>query len=187
MKVRFPKVVEADVDAIRCTIPPQMSLFGVLPAVEPSRRVQEEQRRLNTMAHAGTSCACCGQRVQIYRRTLYAAMARWLIRLAKLGGGTDGLRHWVDQTSIRTRGGDYAKLVHWGLVERQEHDPEDTVRRTSGLWRVTVKGLAFARNDSRVPKHALVYLGKCIGFDDTQEVGVIDCLGTKFDYGSLWL
>jgi hypothetical protein len=143
---------------------------------------QTTLKQIKDFLHAhideGCKCPACGQEVKKYRRALNAQMAWFLIALFR-APKRDG---WVDIRTLDVRGGDYAKTLYWGLVElRGNIDP---TRRTSGLWRLTQKGLLFVHDQVRVPRHALVYNGRCLGFSN-QDIGIRQALGQKFDYQRL--
>ncbi len=82
------------------------------------------------------------------------------------------------------RGGDYAKLVHWNLIEQKPKDRGDTTRRDSGLWRPTFKGLDFAHQRCVVPSHVYLYDNILQKSEDTQ-INIVDALGKHFDYREL--
>lgn len=131
----------------------------------------------------GIDCPCCGQKVQLYRRPLNSEMARWLIVLTRLHLAAD--RGWVnvkDGPLKATRGGDYGKLLHWGLIEQRPNT--DPKKRTSGFWRPTQKGVQFAKNELSVPSHVYIYNNQARGFSDTA-VTIVDALGVKFSYPEL--
>jgi len=132
-------------------------------------------------AHIDEGCKCpgCGQEVKKYRRVLGVQMARFLIALYRAPKLPDG---WIDIRTLDVRGGDYAKTLYWGLVElRGNVDPK---KRKSGFWRLTPKGLLFIHDQVRVPKYALVYNHRCLGFSN-QDTGIRQALGQKFSYEKL--
>ncbi len=101
---------------------------------------------LRLYAEKGVRCPCCKQYVKVYRRVLGSQMARWLIWLVRTWEQTDKARYgstprfafdrrfeegtdvgvWVYIRQSPVRGGDYAKLIHWGLVEQKPNEkPRD--------------------------------------------------------------
>lgn len=168
----------------------------LLPALPPSAdpAFQLEQARINYHRHDGTECGVCGQRTQLYRRTISAAMAAWgvkLVWLARVPGsvmpGLDlgygegiGSFQWVSIDAIPTRGGDYAKLALWGLIEKR--DPEDG--RNSGYFKPTPAGVDFFLGKSPAPRHAFIYNQKVIALSEEQ-ITIHEALGVKFDYDAL--
>lgn len=127
----------------------------------------------------GTECPACFQHVQIYRRTINSGMARSLIAMYRIGG-TDWI-HLPTQLGARSR--EEGKLAYWELVEEELARRPDGGR--AGYWRVTPKGELFVRNQLVVPKYALVYNGRFLGYEGTDRVGIRDALGKKFDYTEL--
>jgi hypothetical protein len=79
--------------------------------------------------------------------------------------------------------GEVSKLACWGLVREVENI--DTKKRASGLWMITPFGSQFVRKQVLVPKYILLRWGTdLLGFAGP-EVGILDCLGDKFDYTAL--
>lgn len=139
--------------------------------------IAEAKQFLRENIEEGCKCPCCGQEVKLYKRVLNAQMAWFLIALHR-APRLDG--NWVDIKALDVRGGDYAKTRYWGLVEVKD----DPTKRSSGLWRLTQKGLKFVHDQVRVPRHVLVYNGECRGFSD-QDIGIRQALGAGFDYSEL--
>ena len=153
----------------------------ITPAVE-NAVVERIRRRLDEKAPEGSRCPCCDRMVKEYRRAMNADQARFLILLCR-----EYLAHepstWIDVRRIDVRGGDYAKLIHWGLVENMEN--EDPAKRSSGMWRPTPKGLTFANGHSRQPSHVRLLDNKERGFSTTT-VNIWQALGKKFNFSELW-
>ena len=136
-----------------------------------------DEARLVVAAGAtkGVDCPCCGQLVKMYKRGLSKSMVKWLMWLnSKMESDTS----WVDVGRTSVRGGDYAKLAYWGLIEQEpakgENRPGKPIKR-SGLWRVTGTGKAFLKAKIRVPRYKLVYNGKVHG-DVGADIGIEDIL-----------
>lgn len=135
---------------------------------------------------AGVECPCCGQFAKLYPRKLYADQAAWLIWLVRrhteiMGAGDEA--GWVPVTESPVRGGDYAKVAHWGLCELRPKDQGDN-KRTSGLWRPTSDGILFVRGQLLVPSHVLLFDNEVRG-RSKDLVSIRDVLGEKFDYHEL--
>lgn len=135
----------------------------------------------------GADCPCCGQRAQIYRRKLNSGMARALILIWKeaqrqidLGALLEDA--WVDIRKINVRGGDYAKLAYWGLIE--PHSEHDDVKY-SGLWRITKRGSDFVLRSAVVPDAVYVYNGSLLDMYDSKLTNIKDALGSKFNFEEL--
>jgi len=132
-------------------------------------------------------CPCCGHYCQYYKRKLHRVMALdviWLYRQhqktpwefvrvqnRKLGG-----RQYSADT------GDLGKLKHWQLVEQMPNLNED--KKTSGYWRITMRGIAFAQKQITVPKYALLYLDEVIEFSE-ERITLADALPDWFSYREL--
>jgi hypothetical protein len=141
------------------------------------------ERFPDIVAHAPNhdDCPYCSQRVASYRRSIGSTMSRFLIWLEKHDRRSPG--QWVDVRKAPVRGGDYAKLALWGLIEQHPTDGVDNAGR-SGLWRVTALGSSFANNFVTVEKYAIVFLGEPQRFEGPH-VSIIDTLGAQFDYQEL--
>lgn len=83
---------------------------------------------------------------------------------------------YTDIRRIRVRGGDYAKLTWWKLIE-----PHPT---NSRWWRLTRQGRAFVRNRALVPKFALAYNGRCYGLTGPL-IRIKHAIGSRFSYTDL--
>jgi len=168
------------------------------------------RRMLTADVQEGATCPCCTQFAKVYARTITSSMAYALIMIHKRpGAATDdpaldaaeeaaGIRmpssepyfHVPDYLSSvcklgpTTRGGDWAKLTAWGLIEEQEGKREDGSSRT-GFYRITDKGRAFVKGAIPLPKHALFYDGTVLRLDASELIFIKDALGKKFSYEEL--
>lgn len=142
----------------------------------------------------GTECPCCGQFVKLYRRRLNNALAHALILMVNRPKTSDPWFHvptyLASQTATATiRGGDWAKLTYWDLIEPLAAERRDGSKR-SGFYKVTDKGYQFARGRITVPKYAYVYNSTLYGFSDgdkypMQTTTIREALGAKFNYAEL--
>jgi len=140
--------------------------------------VSEARKDLLNQLDVGVECPCCGQFAKEYKRKLNSAMALYLIRLYKL---TEGYHH-ISEIDGANRGGDFAKMKYYGFIEEEIN--EDTSKRTSGVWKITPEGRAFALNESTVTSHFRVYNGELLGFTGEQ-INIIEALGQHFNYEEL--
>jgi hypothetical protein len=129
----------------------------------------------------GTHCPCCGRHVQVYKRKLTRDMARFVVLLLKEYRKIPGT--WVDVRLFPVRGGDYAKVAHWGLaiLKENESDPE---KKNSGLWKPTQLGVRFAVGAEKVPSHVHLYLNEVVGYSH-RLIDVREALGSGFRYDEL--
>jgi hypothetical protein len=161
----------------------QTTMFGSAPDhVEPNDTLSKAKRQVEHLLEEGSDCPCCGQMCKLYPRPLHAQMAAWLIWLVREHVKTGD---WVDVKTSPVRGGDYAKLVYWGLVKHMPKDESDTKRRTSGMWKPTFKGILFAKRKRRAPDRAFVFNNQVRGFSD-RWIDVVEALGKGFDFEQLW-
>lgn len=133
----------------------------------------------------GTPCPCCGQICKLYRRHINAPMARFLIWLVRSYEQNPRWVHLKQFPMIQNRrgGGDYGKLMHWGLVE-QKPNTDDPDKRTSGEWRPTPKGIEFARQRISIPEALFLYDNVLQGFSD-KKTDIVGALGQEFSYQEL--
>lgn len=143
--------------------------------------LEEAKQHILANRDKGTNCPCCGRPCKVYRRTIFGAMARFLIWLVKAYEQRDRMTAFIDILEGPTqRSGDYAKLTYWGLIEPMETRKGKVTR----YWRPTDKGRAFAYDKATVPKHALVYNNEVIGFSE-ERISIRDALGKQFEYTEL--
>lgn len=156
-----------------------IDMFGAENAL-----VQAKQDTMQKARDKGCSCPVCGQFVKVYNRTITSTMAHQLIyafhTLAEAG-------QWFHVRHVVMGGsgvGDFPKLEHWGLIQRQHHQAGDDGKRTSGLWRITEKGIDFIHGRITVPKYALIYNATFLEHAG-DPITIKDALGKKFDYNEL--
>lgn len=136
------------------------------PGAEPkeagplSQTVREAQRhiwRYRTNPR-GVECPCCGRTCKIYRRVINRTQARWLLALVAAWRERGGAWISVHDDALKgTRGGDYSKLRHWGLIE-----PSERVVGQSPAWRPTERGALFADGELEVPRYAHIYMNRLV-------------------------
>lgn len=162
-------------------------------AVAPTRKWTLGSVRvwLRARVDKGTVCPCCGQHAKVYKRTLNSAMAYVLILMARTpledmdGHGYFHVPSYLNSIGLRPGvsaaiRGDWAKLVHWDLIEPAPKEREDGSSRT-GYWRLTELGLSFVHRKVRVMSHVKIYDSKCIGLAG-EHIHIHEALGKRFDY-----
>jgi hypothetical protein len=137
----------------------------------------------------GVECPCCGQFTKVYRRKLNTSMAQALVAFYEKSIESTG--DWLHVASTefpliagRRLGGDWAKLVHWGLIEERPIEREDGCKH-AGWWRITDLGRRFVRDEVRIPSHALLFNQQLLGMDESSTISIRQALGDKFDYSEL--
>lgn len=141
-----------------------------------------EKARLTENREKGTHCNACGQFVKLYRRQIYATIARALITVYKsYGENSFHINDVIDP--VANARGDFQKIRFWGLVENVP-DETPTLKKSSGRWKLTPKGIAFILSDTTIPKYVYLYDGQVKGFGGS-EVTIRQCLGKEFSYYEL--
>ncbi len=117
-----------------------------------------------------------------YRRRLTPTMTYWLQELVNI---YTHKKDWVAPKEISSTGGDYAKMMHWGLLEADfdgdgDADPvsEGAQKRKRGKWRPTELGIQFIHGQVQVPSHIFLTGNELQGFSD-QNVYVSDLIGAN--------
>ena len=151
----------------------QGELFGSTEEVIASLRIQNQCHRKTTK---GTHCVVCDQKSKEYHRPMYGTQARRLIRLFRRVADTNTTAHVKEFISSTGADGDFAKLVHWGLIWPGEE---------RGFWGITVEGIEFVKLLRKIPKRAILYNEEFLGFDEDTYCDILEVLGKKFDYDEL--
>jgi len=148
--------------------------------------VSEARAWLLEAREGGTKCPCCGQHVQVYKRHLNYSMAHVLFLLYEYFTHHEGWLHvpsYLNGKGVAARGGDWAKLAHWGLIVRSGEERQDGSARV-GKWRITSKGERFMEKAISVPAYYLSYNNTILGWAERQ-LYVDEALRKAFDYCEL--
>lgn len=152
---------------------------------------RDAQASLKKQFHAelddGVVCPTCNRFAKRYKRRLGAQQVVWLMWLVRAFERTG---EWVcvQDTAPWARhpggivGGDYGKLVHWGLITPRLND--DPTKKSSGYWKPTQQGIDFVLRRVKVPSHVYLYNNCVNGWGDGL-LTIDECLGVKFDYAEL--
>lgn len=137
---------------------------------------------LREQVREGHDCPLCGQFAKVYLRKINSSQAKALLIQYR-----HFRQDWAHLPELRMLQGaqhsnEEPKLRYWGLLEEESDRREDGGR--AGWWRITDRGRAFALGTVAVPKYALVYNGRCLGFEG-DETTITDALGDRFDYDEL--
>ncbi len=138
--------------------------------------------RLRHLADEGERCPLCTQFAKVYRRSIYGTQAHDLIACYREHGAEEFF-HLASVPGVRNKG-DFAKLAHWGLVEKMSGEREDGSRRV-GWWKITRLGERFIRGEAAVPSHARIYDERLLELVEDHWVRIEDVLGKGFDYREL--
>lgn len=126
----------------------------------------------------GGECPCCGQRSQVYKRSINSGMARSLVIMYGKAG-----KNWINVPSaVGGKSREEGKLRYWGLVTESNNHRADGGH--AGWWRVTDKGENFILDGLNVPKYALIYDGTLVRLDG-DPVDIKYCIRNRFDLSQL--
>ena len=139
----------------------------------------------------GCICPACKKTVKLNPISINNMMAYRLCVLYNLTKATyvvDGkfrYFHVSDDIEVELKlGGGWAKLRWWDLIEQKPKEKGKGNGRTSGMWRITQKGIKFVENRIAVPKYVKLFNSKSYGFYGDQ-VRISDCFENRFDYEKL--
>lgn len=147
--------------------------------------LQDAQQHVRASLEQGVTCPCCEQLCKLYKRTIYCAMAKWLLWLVKRYEETGT---WVNVKDSPVRGGDYAKLALWDLAYSEAYylsKSESPTAGRTGMWAPTVQGIQFAKGEITVPKHAFVFNNQRFRYSD-DHIDIYDALGEEFNFSEAW-
>ncbi len=157
----------------------QGDMFGITLA--------DYREQLMIDVQVGTHCKACDQWAKVYHNKFNSSMARtaiWLYPHFK--------KHpddWLEAGKYLVQNHDrydgvHSKLCVYEMMEKNKDAEPNTGAKSSGLYRMTAKGIAFVEERLTVPGYWTQYNGDVIGFDgDT--IGIRDALGKHFDYKEL--
>jgi len=160
------------------------------PPFSDTQSLKEARDILFASIPEGVTCPCCKQYAKLYTRKLNSGMARALIKLAIVQQRIspnliERYNVFVDVSKIRLRGGDYAKLRWWKLIEQKIlREDEKEEKRDSGKWRVTRRGFDFVEGKISVSREVMIYNNQNFGFSN-DEIKIQNALSSKFNYSEL--
>ena len=157
------------------------------------------QRHFASGLDDGTDCPTCTRHARRQHRALGCGPARWLIEIVYLSDSGQAIHTGEILKALKGNNvsGSVATsiLPLYGLIVAAE-DPEAVVNppppgsrthpkgRTSGFWRPTKLGRAFALDRIKVPERIVTCLGVPEKFEG-DPVSIKDALGTKFNYDAI--
>lgn len=160
--------------------------------VSPRASLEDAKRWLRSRFKKGATCPCCQQFVKLYRRPLNKSMAYVLCLISCYYRG-DVVDEWLHVPSYIAEmvadnprraaavRGDWAKLKLWGLIEEKPGKREDGSPRV-GYYRITPLGRRFVNREIKVPAHVFIYNGEPLRRMVSEEITIVDALGTDFSY-----
>ncbi len=124
-------------------------------------------------------CPMCGSRIREWRKALISTAVASLCRLVAVYHGR-AIHH--DEFTVLLKDRNFSQLKLWGLVVPDEND--DPMKRSSGRWHPTEKGIGFVMERTVIPKFVVTKHNRIIRFDGPY-IGVREALGPRFDYREL--
>jgi len=163
---------------------------------EPKTTLVAAKKWLRARFDKGASCPCCNQFVKRYKRPMNKSMAYVLLLMECYFSG-DAVDEWLHvpsyisemvadnpQRAAVIRGGDWAKLKLWGLIEEKPDVRKDGSPRV-GYWKMTPLGRQFARRQVKVARHVFIYNGEPLQRTVEEMITIDDALGTEFNYDEI--
>lgn len=135
----------------------------------------------------GSKCPACNQHVKLYKKKVDSQMAFFLIKLFTLTkkNPTREYFHVQDDINVSMKvSGSWAKLRYWELIEEQSKDTSDVQKRTSGMWRITNKGMMYVEGNLNIPKYVKLYNQTFFGYEG-ERTSIHQALKEKFNYQEL--
>lgn len=147
----------------------------------------------------GTDCPCCTRHARRQHRALGCGPARWLIELIYLSEDGEARSTGEILKSLKgnnVSGSDATSILPlYGLIvaapdpKTVENPPPPGSKnipkgRTSGFWKSTKLGRAFALDKIKVPERIVTCLGVPEAFEG-DPVSIKDALGKKFNYDEI--
>jgi hypothetical protein len=149
--------------------------------------LKEAQQELRENWEQGINCECCGQYVKLYRRRYNKTMAYGLIILYRLHQ-QHGFDKWfkmneeITKLNIPSSNIEYSKNGYWDLMEQRGNS--ETTKKTSGLWRITNKGIDFLLGHIQIEAILWIFNNKARR-KSIEKISYKDALDVKFNYEKL--
>lgn len=158
--------------------------------IDDNSTVREVRQFLFENREEGTVCPCCDRIAKEYHYTIGHGQAQAVITLYKLTRmlkPEDGYIHVHNEFAryfkLNCNTLSYHRLQYWELIEPM-HTNDNPDKRTSGMWKITRKGIEFVEGRTTVPSEITVYGGKRTAlFGDPISIKV--ALKQKFSYQTL--
>jgi hypothetical protein len=165
---------------------------------KPNASLEDAKKWLRERFGKGATCPCCNQFVKLYRRPFNYSMAVVLLLMERyyrrVGVSAEEWLHvpsyiteavaYHPRGAVAIRGGDWAKMKYWGLIEEKPEVRDDGSPR-AGYWRMTPLGRQFATRAAKVASHVYIYNGEPMQKTADEQITIDDALGTHFNYADL--
>ncbi len=167
--------------------------YGAFTGDPKTTTIEAGKRWARERFDKGCTCPLCGQFVKRYKRPLNSSMAVFMIMLRKYQAAHPS-EAWVDVPKLLStsktataRGGDYAKLTGWGLIEPLPDGVREDGSKRVGLYRMTELGKSWSAGQAAVPKYVFFYNESPLAKQPpvVATVTIEQALGSKFNYADL--
>ncbi len=130
-------------------------LAGVLVRRSGTSTSDAYEMARRAVGTGGTVCGCCGAKVKLYKRPINKGQIECLRDLLQRFEPGEPFH----TREIKSRGGDYAKLAHFGLLWKCDQP---------STWCVTSTGARFMRGEASAPRHAYMFFKELVGVSASQ-------------------
>ncbi len=170
--------------------PLKIPAFARLSGDPKTITLDDAAKWLRANVKPGAICPCCDQIAKRYQRPLSSSMAAALILIRRAFLRQSDWLHvpeYLTQVAAEgamVRGGDWAKLTHWGLIEAKQDEVRKDGSRRVGFYKITQRGIDFVERRVEVPQYVFIYASHLLG--KSEKMTTIDkALRNRFNYGEL--
>ena len=150
------------------------SLLDTFPVTLAAAKEAHEAAVIQA-GHRGSVCPCCRRRQFLYKRTINAEMAVFLIKLVKAWRRRPRFYHTSELIRTTTKAAtDASYLVHWGLLERGRH----------GQYRPTPAGLDFVHEQLKISAYVTLLNNEPQDWS-SETMGIREALGGRYSLETL--
>jgi len=133
-------------------------------------------------APQGAICPCCDRPDNIYKRNVSKQMVTELWSLYKVTE-CHGRDYYHNSTFCHLGSMEYGKLKHIGLLGPKPSE-QGVDQKSSGMWAITDKGIAFCQARLPVPRYFNLYHDELIYVSD--ELRMIYDIWPEFSYNAIF-
>ena len=142
-------------------------------AIESMSKTIDENKR------EGIVCPVCNKTAKEYKRSISTNMCRFLVNLVNQYKVKNT---WIHHSNIDYNARDYPWLAWWGLAETQKDTSLE--KKTTGMWRPTLKGIEFVLGETTVSKYVYTYNGAPSAFSK-EKISFKEASKNKFSFKKL--
>lgn len=140
------------------------------------------------IARGDMECPCCKRKARVSPLKVHSTLAEMLCKLyrasIRINGVADSYVHLTQFPASKTTSGrDFSIVHHWGIAEPMKASPDEN-KRSSGMWRLTQKGVEFVNGRLAIPRNAFVFDNRVVDYSQ-ENVTIHTALGDDFDWFEL--